>query len=216
MKLLLASATVLEIEPLLRHYGITHETGVPFKIADEVWITVTGIGMMATAFDLARSVELVKPDRLIQLGIAGSFSPQLELGQLVEVKSEQYGDLGVQVEHNIMGLDEIGLGFDDVMPDGELINERLLFDNLKKVNGLSVNKITSKHEDALRLKFRFNVDIETMEGIAAFWAGKKCDLEFGQLRAISNYVEDRDKSKWKMDEAIANLNDYMIKYLETV
>lgn len=36
-----------------------------------------------------------------------------------------------------------------------------------------------------------------------------------QIRAISNYVEKRDKSKWNMPLAINNLNEFLIEFVKT-
>jgi futalosine hydrolase len=37
-----------------------------------------------------------------------------------------------------------------------------------------------------------------------------------QIRAVSNYVGERDKSKWKMQEAIYNLNETLLAYLDAL
>jgi len=34
------------------------------------------------------------------------------------------------------------------------------------------------------------------------------------MRAISNYIGERDKIKWKMKEAIENLNQHVLKYID--
>ena len=52
-----------------------------------------------------------------------------------------------------------------------------------------------------------------MEG-AAFFAGCNKADQFMQIRAVSNYVEKRDKSKWNMPLAIKNLNDYLIEFIQ--
>jgi futalosine hydrolase len=32
------------------------------------------------------------------------------------------------------------------------------------------------------------------------------NIPFIQIRALSNYIGERDKTKWKLHEAVANLN----------
>jgi futalosine hydrolase len=39
------------------------------------------------------------------------------------------------------------------------------------------------------------------------------NVPFIQIRSISNYVGERDKTKWKMKEAIENLNQTLLKYV---
>lgn len=53
-----------------------------------------------------------------------------------------------------------------------------------------------------------------MEGAALHYTCLLENIPFMQVRAISNYVGERDKSKWKMKEAIRNLNDSIIKIIE--
>jgi futalosine hydrolase len=38
-------------------------------------------------------------------------------------------------------------------------------------------------------------------------------MPFIQLRSISNYIGERDKTKWKMKEAIENLNAELLKLI---
>ena len=45
-----------------------------------------------------------------------------------------------------------------------------------------------------------------MEGAALHFIGLHQKISFIQLRSISNTVGERDKSKWKIKEAICNLN----------
>ena len=52
----------------------------------------------------------------------------------------------------------------------------------------------------------FNADIETMEGAALHYVCLQEHIPFLQIRSISNHVGERDKTKWKIKEAIENLN----------
>jgi futalosine hydrolase len=45
-----------------------------------------------------------------------------------------------------------------------------------------------------------------MEGAALHYIGLKENIPFLQLRSISNYVGERDKEKWQLQEAIRNVN----------
>ena len=54
-----------------------------------------------------------------------------------------------------------------------------------------------------------------MEGAAFFASCKRAGGDFIQIRAISNYVEKRDKSKWQMPLAIQNLNDFLINFVNS-
>jgi futalosine hydrolase len=42
------------------------------------------------------------------------------------------------------------------------------------------------------------------------------NIPFVQLRAVSNYVEIRDKSKWNIPLAVENLNIQLIEFIKTL
>ena len=52
-----------------------------------------------------------------------------------------------------------------------------------------------------------------MEGAALHYVGLMEKIPFIQLRAVSNYTGERNKKKWKMKEAIVNLNNELIRLL---
>ncbi|MFZ1371603.1 MAG: futalosine hydrolase, partial [Ferruginibacter sp.] len=60
---------------------------------------------------------------------------------------------------------------------------------------------------------QFKPGIETMEGAALHYVCLQENIPFLQIRSISNYVGERDKIKWKLKEAIENLNTDLIKLI---
>jgi len=56
----------------------------------------TGIGMLASGVKLTQLTTTYKPDLIIQMGIAGSYSKTEPLGKLWVVSSESIADLGVR------------------------------------------------------------------------------------------------------------------------
>ena len=65
-------------------------------------------------------------------------------------------------------------------------------------------------------KEKFSADIETMEGAAFHYVCLHQQINFLQLRSISNIVGERDKTKWKTKEAINNLNDELFKIIKNL
>jgi futalosine hydrolase len=63
---------------------------------------------------------------------------------------------------------------------------------------------------------RSKAQVETMEGAAFMFACIKMNVPCMQIRSISNYVEVRNKSNWRMKEAIENLNQLLIQFLKSV
>ena len=70
---------------------------------------------------------------------------------------------------------------------------------VQKVHGfpLSINGVLQKYKDA---------QIESMEGAAFFQACLTEGVAFSQIRAISNFVEARNREEWLIKEAIEQLN----------
>ena len=85
--------------------------------------------------------------------------------------------------------------------------------NLLSVKSITVNKISDSALQKQQLLSNFNADIETMEGAALHYVCLQEKIPFLQIRSISNYVGERDKSKWYMKEAIKNLNNTISKLI---
>jgi futalosine hydrolase len=82
--------------------------------------------------------------------------------------------------------------------------------------GVTINTITTDKKIIERYRTKYKAQIESMEGAALHYIGRDLNIPFIQIRAVSNYVGERNKAKWKMQEAIYNLNETVIKYLETL
>ena len=79
--------------------------------------------------------------------------------------------------------------------------------DLSAVKAITVNKISDSALQRNQFVNNFNAAIETMEGAALHYVCLQEKIPFLQLRSISNYVGERDKTKWMMKEAIENLNN---------
>ena len=86
-------------------------------------------------------------------------------------------------------------------------------EKIKKVRGISVNTCHGNEASIKKFTSRLRVETESMEGAAFLWACNQIKVKCVQLRAVSNYVEKRDKSKWEIASAVKNLNEVLIKLL---
>src|SRR4051812_23534448 len=84
MNILLAAATAAEITPTVAWLQES-------RIATDVSVLTTGVGMMATAFTLTQALFAKNYDLVIGAGIAGAFEPSISLGECVLVEDEQLG-----------------------------------------------------------------------------------------------------------------------------
>ncbi len=198
MQILLIAATPFEIELFINTYK-------------NVDILITGVGTPATIYHLQKRLQQAEYDLVIQAGIAGAFSSDLQLGQTVLVKQDTFGDIGAEEKRIYTPFFNTGLinGQEFPYANNWLINSSeglFKHSELKWVKGITVNKVSDSFLQKLQLTDTFDPQIESMEGAALHFVCLQEEISFIQIRSISNYVGERDKSKWKMKEAIENLN----------
>ena len=179
----------------------------------------SGVGMLAAAISITRMVYEEKPDLIIQAGIAGTFDKKMHLGKVVTVNNEILGDTGVEEEGKWKDLFDLKLEKSSYHPfeKRKLPNQYLKEYNLLKlseVSSITVNEITTNKERIDQLIKKYEPGIESMEGAALHYVCREMNVPFIQIRSISNYIGERDKTKWKMKEAIENLNQTLLKYVD--
>jgi len=185
--------------------------------AHDIDILITGIGLTATTYSLTRQLHLKRPDYVIQAGVGGCFISSFSLGSVVAIKQEVIADLGVMEKGMMKSLTDLQLMKTNQFPysKGWLKNkgESLKKVNLKKVTAVSVNEITTSAKRIGLYQQLFNPVVESMEGAALHYVCLTEKIPFLQLRALSNYVGQRNKKKWNMKESITHLNQELVKLL---
>lgn len=216
MKIVISAATKGELMPT--SVGIN-----PLYINDHTHFNVlfqeSGVGMLTTAFSLTKMALEQKPDLIIQMGIAGTFNPLQSLGEIVVVNEEVLGDMGVQEDNKWKDIFDLQLTESDSHPFEKkmLGNPHLLTFNLLKlpeVRAVTVNEISTDLLSIHQLIKKYNPVIESMEGAALHYVCRELNIPFIQIRSISNYIGDRNKNNWKLKEAIANVNETILQYVD--
>jgi len=207
MNCLLVAATSLEIGPFLENYRTGEKTGLD--------VLITGIGMTAATWSLAKQTSIKKPDMVIQAGIAGCFDKNIPLGSVVVIKQDTFADQSVIENKQLMTMFDLDLIKPNQFPfhRGWLVNPHknlMKTTKLKTANAISVNHISTDKRMIALYKKKFNATVESMEGAALHYVCLMEKIPFLQLRSVSNYIGERDKKKWKMKEAIDNLNAVLI------
>lgn len=182
-----------------------------------VHILITGVGLVNTTYTLSKYFSTNKPDLAIQAGIGGSFHPFYPPGSVVVVGEEFFGDLGVEENGIFRDVFDMNLA-DNIFPFSAkmLVNVHTALLNtikLKPVRGVSVNEITTVRQRIQQMMRKYNPMIESMEGAAFHYVCLQEYIPFAQLRGVSNFVGERDKTKWQLSEAIENLNRELIALL---
>ncbi len=216
MRVIITAATVAEWMPSFLNINALY-TGESRRL--KLQFHQSGIGMLAAGFALTKMAIEDKPDLIIQVGIAGTFDLGLALGTVVIINEETIGDLGVEEDGKWKDLFDLKLEKSSYHPfeKRKLPNQWLKKYNLlalPEVSSITVNEISTNHERIQKLIKKYNPVIESMEGAALHYVARESNIPFVQIRAISNYIGERDKSKWEMKSAIDNLNQTLIKYID--
>jgi futalosine hydrolase len=183
-------------------------------------ILITGIGIPATIFHLTQHLVKSEYELVVQAGIGGSFDNAFQLGSVAAIEADTFGDIGIDEKGSFVTLFETGLAHENDFPytDGWLKNPHDYSNKLSlpAAKAITVNKITDDAVEIKRMQERFGADIESMEGAAFHYVCLQQKIKFLQLRSISNIVGERDKTKWTMKEAIANLNTELTKLVQNI
>jgi futalosine hydrolase len=213
MKILLVAATEFEIAPLISFFkkAPSEKNVQSYMLRNkQIDVLITGVGMTLTAYQLAKTLS-DEYDLAINAGVAGSFKQDIPLGTVVDVVSDSFADMGAEDGDEFIPTYEMGLA------DRSAYNIRSVGYGkelgLMKVRGITVNTVHGNTASIKKVVKKFNPDIESMEGAAFFYACSQENIPCIQIRSISNYVERRDKSKWRMDLAIHNLNAFLLDFL---
>ena len=213
MRVIITAATNLELD------GCAKKASQVFKKSKlKISFHATGIGMLASGVKLTQLATTHKPDLIIQMGIAGSYSKKEPLGKVMIIASESIADLGVRENDTFKDLFETGLQKENEAPfkKRKLTNPTIRSLNVLKsdlVAGVTINEITTSAKRIKEIIAAHNPVLESMEGAALHYVGSLTKTPFIQIRAVSNYVGERNKAKWKLKESVEQLEAYVITYL---
>ncbi|MDP9081203.1 MAG: futalosine hydrolase [Bacteroidota bacterium] len=224
MRILLVVATDQEVAPLISEFGISiSDLGEAEDqkrdgqlLTANCQLLTTGVGMTATAFALGRHLSSNKYDLVLNLGIAGSFDRNIALGDVVEITEDIFAELGAEDDTNFLPIADMGFGEATYYPSKKLVDLYNLFNtfNLPLAKAITVNTVHGNEASIQKVTERLNPQIESMEGAAVFYACKQFDVPCMQIRAVSNYVEKRNRANWNIGLAIKNLNTFAIEFLK--
>lgn len=223
MKILIVSATSLEIKPLIQFLG--DGKAMPNRVSRyryrqfTVDVLVTGVGMVPTAVFTSMVLGKQTYDAVINAGICGSFNRQIAMGEVINIETDSFPETGAEDGEHFLSLIDLQLIDLDEFPyeGGKLINHSVfgstLVNGLRKVSGVTVNTVHGNQKSIASFVAKHKADVESMEGAAFVFVCKMHKMRFLQIRSVSNYVEERVASKWDIPLAIHNLNDKLFEIL---
>jgi futalosine hydrolase len=165
-------------------------------------VVVAGIGPAASAAATAAALAAGPYDLVISAGIAGGFAP-LHVGNIAVASTIAFADLGAESADGFVPLPYATSRYE--------VPAALAVELADRTGGhlgtiVTVATVTGTAASAHALVARHpDVVAEAMEGAgvaaAAAWHG----VAFAELRSISNPVGPRDRSAWRVDEALEAL-----------
>jgi futalosine hydrolase len=195
-------------------------------------LVVAGIGAVNTAHALSEYFAThQKPSLVIQTGIAGAYVPAgISVGSVVLADTEIYGDLGVLMVDGWQPMEAVGIPL-VAARDGRPARfnyfplDETLVARASGIGGslitrtgpfLTLSIVTGVRALGDELHDRFGALCESMEGAAAAHVCALHDIPFLEVRGISNLVEDRDRSKWRINGAAEAAQTVALKLAENL
>jgi len=201
--LLIVAATEREMIPVRR----------ALEQRSDVTCLQTGIGPLETCLQLTRFLsDNNRVSMVMNIGIAGAFldsGPQLL--DLCLAEREIVGDFGICSGDEIIRFDRSDLQppieFDLRNAVLEQAGAKFASHGIPYCQGafVTVNCTSGTAARGRYLKERYQALCENMEGAAVARVCKEFELPCLEIRCVSNMVEDRDVSKWRLVETIEKM-----------
>ena len=174
---------------------------------------VTGVGPVAAALRMGELLERhPEASGVVNLGICGSFDPDMPLGAACVADAEVWPEYGVRRTDDA----EEPFGF-QMLPELPLspVNSLALAPSAAAREmglclppgwacgpSLTVAGVSGDDRRAALLRARYGAATENMEGFSLALAARRKGLPFLEVRTVSNPVGVRDKSRWDFRRAL--------------
>lgn len=173
--------------------------------------------MVPTAYWLGKTLSKSTYDLALNFGIAGSFDRNIEIGNVVNITEDCFADMGAEDGKEFLSVVDLGLADTEQFAlKNNLEIDNSVLDKLPKVSGITVNTIHGDKESINKVRKIYNPSTESMEGAAFLFACLNENVPCAQIRAISNYIEKRNREKWNVQLAIDNLNKKASQIIKTI
>lgn len=219
MRILIVAATQGEVQPLMDALGMQKSAEgdnlfVPRHISvANCSVLITGAGMVPTAFALGKHLPHNVYNLVINLGIAGSFDRAIKLGDVLEISQDTFAELGAEDDTRFINIEQLGFGAGIFSPTTTL-NHFAPQINTVKATAITVNTVHGNEASIEAISARLNPQLESMEGAAFFYACHELKVPAIQIRAVSNYVEKRNRDNWEIGLAVKNLNTFALELIK--
>lgn len=200
--ILIMTAVEAEREAVL--LGLQGATGFDVRLA--------GVGPALAAARTAKALSSGKYRLVISAGIGGGFAGKAGIGDIVVANEIIAADLGAETQEGFSSVEELGFGSSCIRADDALVSR--IFETLHGAGFpahmgpiLTVSTVTGTSDTAWALAGRIEgAAAEAMEGYGVAVAAQDQGVPVLEIRSISNIVGPRDKSAWRIKEALTALS----------
>lgn len=221
----LVCSVALEADPLRRRMSGTTDGRVGGRPVTggvlggvEALLLTGGMGKTNAAQSLTALLEHHRVRAILAFGVGGAYPGSgLEVGDVALASSEVYADEGVAAPEGWLSTESIGIplasvgGVDlfNAFPVHpallEIAGDALRAAGIGPVAGpfATVSCCSGTFDRGLEIAGRFGAICESMEGAACAHVAALYGVPFLEVRGISNTVEDRNLSRWRLAEAAA-------------
>lgn len=232
---IVTAATVREVADILEPaLGTGGTVAGGYQVCESVMgdarvvVAVTGIGKVNTAAAVTTLIQRYEPVLLINTGCCGAYPGSgLAVGDIVVATSETYGDEGIETPDGWRSLEMIGipaLKYGGVSYFNTFPLSQEMIDYAESVAAqmgrrlcagpfVTVSACSGTRARGVELARRHGAVCESMEGAAAAHVALSHGIPFLEVRGVSNFVEDRDLSRWDIDGAVAQAQAFIMKFI---
>lgn len=208
--ILATTATEIELRPFLKKWNTLQGSTLSRAGVETL---VTGVGPTDTALSLTKALAEKGGEitSVVSFGIGGAYiqpdeNDQPQLLDICIAAKEIFGDLGVCLGDEIEYLDSALTGSLSCELDREMaLRAKTILDGAGfrayYGNFITVSGATGRRSRGEYLQKTWNGLCENMEGAAMARVCRVFSIPCLEVRAVSNYVDDRDTSSWKLGEA---------------
>ncbi len=189
-------------------------------------LELCGFGPIVAAARAQQAIAQHQPSSVLLLGIAGAYSPQLEVGSAYEFSEVACYGVGVGTGTNFQSAQELGWmqwqsGPASCLREGERgvgksIADRLPLDAHHTVPELQLLTVCAAADgpgDVSLRTARFPLAVaEDMEGFAVAVACHLANVPVRIIRGISNRAGDRQHARWLVAEALGAAAQVALEY----
>ncbi|MBB5022096.1 futalosine hydrolase [Desulfurispira natronophila] len=179
---------------------------------DTVHSAVVGVGKAASAAATTRLIQELSPKLVVSAGIGGYLGLRLRIGDIAVVVDDFLADEGVYGPGGFFHFDT--LGFMQCRWQTSLSTAGIPLPvepfRVEFCRGATVSSTTGCQDLARKRYGDWDGGVcESMEGAAIAQACAAAGVPWIGVRAISNYLEDRDMSRWDIPIAMESLGSYL-------